>query len=124
MSPGHSARLSSRRRPRTMLLRLSSAAVGMLLATSVPRAVGMLTSPALRARSSGSRGVTVSTFNLLCPAYRRMPGERDDVRESQFPQSYRARNEAILQARPRVGFVARLFSAFGCHTCVWPHSRL
>jgi len=42
-------------------------------------------------------GLTVSTFNLWCPAYRRMPGQPDSVRESQYPETYMQRNRAILE---------------------------
>ena len=41
--------------------------------------------------------VTVSTFNLLCPAYRRLPGEPDTVREAEFPDQYTKRHRRILQ---------------------------
>ena len=47
--------------------------------------------------STSSAGVTVSTFNLWCPAYRRLQGQSDDVRESQFPERYYERNHKILQ---------------------------
>ena len=40
--------------------------------------------------------MTVSTFNLLCPAYRRM-SEDDTVREADFPAEYTARNRKILE---------------------------
>ena len=38
----------------------------------------------------------VSTFNLLCPAYRRMVGEPDSVREESYPQTWRRRQGQIL----------------------------
>jgi len=46
---------------------------------------------------SDTDSVTVSTFNLLCPAYKRLPGEPDAVRESQSPDDYIARNKKILR---------------------------
>ena len=41
-------------------------------------------------------GVTVSTFNLLCPAYRRVSGCVDVIREEAYPDRYKARTDAIL----------------------------
>ena len=41
--------------------------------------------------------VTISSFNLLCPAYRRTAAGDDLVRESQFPDQYMARQRKILQ---------------------------
>ena len=46
--------------------------------------------------AQGSSAFSVSTFNLLCPAYRRIMGEPDSVREALYPQSYMKRNRAIL----------------------------
>jgi len=40
--------------------------------------------------------VQVSTFNLWCPAYRRLAGEPDEVREADFPEQYMQRNQQIL----------------------------
>lgn len=48
--------------------------------------------PAARA-CAADNSVKVSTFNLLCPAYRRI----GDQRESDYPEMYMARHEAILE---------------------------
>eukprot|EP00962_Isochrysis_galbana_P044488 scaffold17283_cov121-Isochrysis_galbana.AAC.1 len=50
--------------------------------------------------SSSSSQLRVATFNLLCPAYRRMSAADDDVRESEFADVYTSRCERILQFEP------------------------
>ena len=45
--------------------------------------------------ASSATSLTVSTFNLLCPAYRRLAGE--SVREEAYPDVYMERNRAILE---------------------------
>jgi len=48
----------------------------------------------------GGPQLNVATFNLLCPAYRRVRTGDDDVRESQFPALYERRVERILALEP------------------------
>jgi hypothetical protein len=47
-----------------------------------------------------SSQLRVATFNLLCPAYRRMSAADDDVRESEFADVFTSRCERILQFEP------------------------
>ena len=46
--------------------------------------------------TAATHNLTVSTFNLLCPAYRRVPGKPDNVREADTPEDYLKRNKQIL----------------------------
>jgi len=46
--------------------------------------------------TAAPHNLTVSTFNLLCPAYRRVPGKPDNVREADTPDDYLERNKQIL----------------------------
>ena len=41
--------------------------------------------------------IRVATFNLLCPAYRRLTNQPDDMREAEFPRMYLTRSDAILR---------------------------
>ena len=51
----------------------------------------------LRSRSvrASANELTVSTFNLWCPAYRRVDGD-EEVREAEFPELYMPRHREIL----------------------------
>ncbi|CAI5982955.1 unnamed protein product [Closterium sp. NIES-65] len=48
------------------------------------------------AQSAGDVALSISTFNILAPIYKRLAGEA--VRESAFPEEWMARNERILAA--------------------------
>ena len=52
---------------------------------------------ALGNAAESSSAFSISTFNLLCPAYRRIMGEADSIREALYPGSYMKRNRAILE---------------------------
>ncbi|CAI5492942.1 unnamed protein product [Closterium sp. Naga37s-1] len=48
------------------------------------------------AQSAGDVAISISTFNILAPIYKRLAGEA--VRESAFPEEWMTRNERILAA--------------------------
>ena len=62
----------------------------------VRRGVRITSALDANAASNSSSAIAVTTFNLLCPAYRRIQGEPDEIREEQFPDEYIKRNQAIL----------------------------
>lgn len=61
----------------------------------VPVAPPRVSPRLLRSVRASADELTVSTFNLWCPAYRRVNGD-DDVRESEFPELYMPRHREIL----------------------------
>ena len=67
-----------------------------MLSAWIPHAVWLSPPPTPRTRAirASAESVTVSTFNLWCPEYRRLGDE--GTRESSFPEMYTQRQQRLL----------------------------